>query len=332
MIILAIESSCDETSAAIMRDGVLLSHLVATQTIHEQYGGVVPELASRAHEQNIVPVVQETLKKANLQFSDLQAVAFTQGPGLLGALLVGASYAKSLAWALNVPLIAVNHLKAHVLAHFIEKPSPSFPFLCLTVSGGHTQILLVQSPINMQILGQTQDDAVGEAFDKAAKLLGLPYPGGRWIDHYAQTGNALAYSFPTSQLKDLDFSFSGMKTSFLYFLQKHLTTQPDFITQNLNDICASYQQALINVLLTKLKLAVAQTGIKEVALAGGVSANSALRKQLQALGEHEGWQTYIPKFEYCTDNAAMIAMTAHFMAQENVLADLEVQALPRLPF
>ncbi len=332
MIILAIESSCDETSAAIMENGVLRSHLIATQAIHTQYGGVVPEFASRAHEENIVPVVQETLKQANLQLSDIQAIAFTQGPGLLGALLVGTSYAKSLAWALKVPLIAVNHLKAHVLAHFIEDEKPTCPFLCLTVSGGHTQIVLVHTPTKMQIIGQTQDDAVGEAFDKAAKLLGLPYPGGRWIDHHAKNGNPNAYQFPTTPQPDLNFSFSGIKTSFLYFLQKQIKANPQFVEVNLPDICASYQQALVSMLLHKVKLAAKQHHIKQIAIAGGVSANSALRSQLLDLGVAKGWKTFIPKFEYCTDNAAMIAMSAHFKYLEQDFEGLSTEAAPRLSF
>ncbi|WP_192821138.1 tRNA (adenosine(37)-N6)-threonylcarbamoyltransferase complex transferase subunit TsaD [Rufibacter sp. LB8] len=310
--ILAIESSCDETSASVIQNGRVLSNIVATQAIHEQYGGVVPELASRAHQQNIIPVVSQALQKANIAKSQLDAVAFTRGPGLLGALLVGCSFAKSFALGLNLPLIEVNHMQAHILAHFIDEPAPSFPFLCLTVSGGHTQIVLVKSHLDMEVLGQTTDDAVGEAFDKSAKLLGLPYPGGPMLDKLAATGDPTKFTFPIVNLPGYDFSFSGIKTSILNFVKKNSAAQPDFIKENLADICASIQSALIQTLMKKLHLAAKETGIKEIAIAGGVSANSGLRATLQEASKKYGWNVYLPAFEYCTDNAAMIAMSAHF--------------------
>ncbi|RRB02603.1 tRNA (adenosine(37)-N6)-threonylcarbamoyltransferase complex transferase subunit TsaD [Larkinella rosea] len=330
MTILAIESSCDETSAAVSVNGKIQSNVVATQLIHEQYGGVVPELASRVHQQRIVPVVDRALSEANIQKNAVNAVAFTRGPGLLGSLLVGTSFAKAFALALDIPLIEVHHMQAHVLAHFIdEQHSPRFPFLCLTVSGGHTQIVQVRDYLDMEIIGQTQDDAVGEAFDKTAKLLNLPYPGGPLIDRYAQQGNPLAFPFPTVDMPGLDFSFSGIKTAFLYFLQKQVKANPDFIAQNLPDICASIQQTLIKILLTKLRKAARQTGIREIALAGGVSANSGLRSTLTTMGQEEGWNVYIPKFEYCTDNAAMIAMAAHFKYLKGEFTSQDVSPLPR---
>ncbi len=289
-----------------------MSNIVATQAIHEQYGGVVPELASRAHQQNIIPVVSQALQKANIAKSQLDAVAFTRGPGLLGALLVGCSFAKSFALGLNLPLIEVNHMQAHILAHFIDEPAPSFPFLCLTVSGGHTQIVLVKSHLDMEVLGQTTDDAVGEAFDKSAKLLGLPYPGGPMLDKLAATGDPTKFTFPIVNLPGYDFSFSGIKTSILNFVKKNSAAQPDFIKENLADICASIQSALIQTLMKKLHLAAKETGIKEIAIAGGVSANSGLRATLQEASKKYGWNVYLPAFEYCTDNAAMIAMSAHF--------------------
>jgi N6-L-threonylcarbamoyladenine synthase len=335
--ILAIESSCDETSAAVLADGTLLSNVIATQLIHEQYGGVVPELASRAHQQHILPVVERALADANIPKTDLSAIAFTRGPGLLGSLLVGTSFAKAMALGLQIPLIEVNHMQAHVLAHFIDEPGtsrdkPTFPFLCLTVSGGHTQIVRIDSPLEMAIIGQTQDDAVGEAFDKSAKLLGLPYPGGPLIDKYAKEGNPMAYRFPMSEMPDLNFSFSGIKTAILYFLRDHLKTNPDFITLNLPDICASIQHTLIQILLKKVKRAAQETGIRQIAVAGGVSANSGLRASLTKLGDELGWRVYIPQFEYCTDNAAMIAMAAKFKYDQGDFTAQDVSPLPRMSF
>jgi len=328
--LLAIESSCDETSASVIVNGQVLSNIIATQDIHYKYGGVVPELASRAHQQNIVPVVQEALTKANIDKNALQAVAYTQGPGLLGALLVGCSFAKSLAFALNIPLIAVDHMQAHVLAHFIEEPKPVFPFLCLTVSGGHTQIVLVESALNMKVIGQTQDDAVGEAFDKTAKMLGLPYPGGPLVDKYAKEGHGQAFQFSKSNVSGLDFSFSGIKTSILYFLKDKTKNNSNFIEENLKDLCASIQESLVNMLMDKLIKASEATGINQIAIAGGVSANSGLRTRLEALGKEKNWTVFIPKFEYCTDNAAMIAMAGHFRFQEGIFEDLGSISNPRL--
>lgn len=335
MIILAIESSCDETSAAVIDNGLVRSNVVATQLVHEQYGGVVPELASRAHQQRIVPVVDRALADAGVRKTDLSAVAFTRGPGLLGSLLVGASFAKALALALDIPLIEVHHMQAHVLAHFIEDqkdslPKPAFPFLCLTVSGGHTQIVRVDGPLDMHIIGQTQDDAVGEAFDKTAKLLNLPYPGGPLIDRYAREGNPLAYRFPAVDMPGLDYSFSGIKTAFLYFLRDKTRENPNFVTENLPDICASIQHTLVQILLTKLRRAARETGIREIALAGGVSANSGLRQALTEMGKAENWNVYIPRFEYCTDNAAMIAMVAHFKYLDGEFTSQEVSPMPRM--
>lgn len=330
--LLALESSCDETSAAIIQDGKLLANVIATQAVHESYGGVVPELASRAHQQHIVPVVQEVLKKAKLELPDLQAIAVTEGPGLMGALLVGVNFAKGLALALQKPLIGVHHMKAHVLAHFIEDPKPQFPFLCLTVSGGHTQLVKIDSPLEMTVLGETLDDAVGEAFDKTAKLIGLPYPGGPLIDKYAQLGNSEAFSFAKHQRDDLNFSFSGIKTSIRYFLEKEYRKDEHFVTQNLNDICASVQNNLVTALLTQLEKAVEQTGITDVAIAGGVSANSSLRARLTALGQAKGWNTFIPKFEYCTDNAGMIAMAAHYLYEAGEFREQNLKPNPRLAF
>lgn len=312
IIILAIESSCDDTAAAIIRNGKILANKVASQSIHELYGGVVPELASRAHQQNIVPVVEIALKEANIILKDLSAIAFTKGPGLIGSLMVGCSFAKSLALSLNIPLIGIHHMEAHVLAHFIDDPKPSFPFLCLTVSGGHTQIVKMNDYFSFEILGKTIDDAAGEAFDKAAKILGLPYPGGPLVDQYAQSGNPDKFKFPQPQIPELGFSFSGLKTSFLYFIQKQEKDNPNFIGENLADLCASIQKAIILHLMKKIIKASVQTEIKEIALAGGVSANSALRKTILEEGAKNNWLTYIPAFEYCTDNAAMVAMAAHF--------------------
>ena len=313
--LLAIESSCDETAASVIVDGKILSNFIANQTVHEKFGGVVPELASRAHMENIVPVVDAALQKAfpeltrNEQLAQFNAIAFTQAPGLIGSLLVGAQFAKSMALALNIPLIAVHHMQAHVLANLIDDPKPNFPFLCLTVSGGHTQIVKCNSASEMHILGETIDDAAGEAFDKISKLLGLPYPGGPVLDKLAQLGNPKAFVFAKPQVPNLDFSFSGLKTSVLYFLQKQ---SPEFIQENLNDLCASVQFTIIEILLKKLKKAMQETGIKEVCIAGGVSANSGLRKAMEQLGKDTNSATFLPKFEYCTDNAAMIAITAHF--------------------
>jgi N6-L-threonylcarbamoyladenine synthase len=330
--ILSIESSCDETSAAVISNGKIRSNIVATQVIHEKYGGVVPELASRAHQQHIVPVVEKALQEAKVSKKDLNAIAFTRGPGLLGALLVGSSFAKALALGLKIPLIEVHHMHAHVLAHFIEEPAPTFPFLCLTVSGGHTQIVLVKSALEMEIIGETQDDAVGEAFDKTAKLLNLPYPGGPLVDKYAQQGNPLAFTFPLSEMPGLNFSFSGIKTAILYFLQDKTRKNPQFVEENLTDICASVQHTLIKMLLQKLRKAAKQTGISEIAIAGGVSANSGLRKSLLEMGEKERWNVYIPRFEYCTDNAAMIAMAAHFKYEKGEFCEQTVSPMPRMAF
>lgn len=330
--ILAIESSCDDTSAAVLLDGKMLSNVTASQKIHEEYGGVVPELASRAHQQNIVPVVHQALAKANIDKKELSAIAFTRGPGLLGSLLVGTSFAKSLALGLNIPLIEVNHMQAHILAHFIEEESyskPNFPFLAMTISGGHTQIVKVQSYFDMYVIGETLDDAVGEAFDKTAKLLGLPYPGGHLIDKYAQQGNPKAFAFPKPKVEGLNFSFSGLKTAILYFIQKQEKENPNFVKENLEDICASIQYTIINILIDKLKKAVKETGIKEVAIGGGVSANSGIRKALKETEKKYGWTTYVPKFEYCTDNAGMIAIVGYFKYLEGKFTDQKVVATAR---
>jgi len=335
--ILAIESSCDETSASVCLDGKILSNYIANQTVHEKYGGVVPELASRAHMQNIVPVVDAALKAAHYNLSGIDAIAFTQAPGLIGSLLVGTQFAKSLALALDKPLIAVHHMQAHVLANLIPERKPAFPFLCLTVSGGHTQIVLCESPNKLKVIGQTIDDAAGEAFDKSAKLLGLPYPGGPLIDKYAATGDAKKYKFPEPQIPGLNFSFSGLKTSILYFLKNAGTSnvykeefladeaeQKKFIQDNLADICASIQNRIVSILLNKVKKAAQETGITNICLAGGVSANSGLRKAFVELGEKMHWQTFIPAFEYCTDNAAMIAITGYYKYLEKDFAGLSV--------
>src|SRR5688572_17910093 len=306
--ILAIESSCDETAASVCSDGKILSNVIANQTVHAQYGGVVPELASRAHMQNIVPVVDTALKQAATTLQELNAIAFTKAPGLIGSLLVGSQFAKSLALSLNIPIIGVHHMQAHVLANLIDEPKPSFPFLCLTVSGGHTQIVKCVSPYELTVIGETMDDAAGEAFDKSAKLLGLPYPGGPLIDTYAAKGNASRFSFPEPQIPGLDFSFSGLKTAILYFLREATQKDENFMLNHLNDICASIQQRIVSILMNKLKRASLETGIKEICIAGGVSANSGLRTSLIEMGINEGWKTYIPAFQYCTDNAAMIAI------------------------
>jgi N6-L-threonylcarbamoyladenine synthase len=330
-VILAIESSCDETSAAVITNGKVLNNIIASQTVHQKYGGVVPELASRAHQRNIVMVVEDALKSANVKQSQLDAIAFTRGPGLMGSLLVGTSFAKGMALGLGKPLIEVNHLQAHVLSHFIDDPKPSFPFLCLTVSGGHTQIIVVRDYLNMEVIGETQDDAVGEAFDKAAKIMGLPYPGGPLIDSYAQKGNPMAFKFPQTFMPGLDFSFSGIKTAFLYFLRDQKIKDPNFVENNLFDICASLQHHLVKMLLDRVAEASEQTGIKEVAIAGGVSANSGLRNSLQQLAKTKNWKVYIPAFEYCTDNAAMIAMAAHFKFLQGEFCALDVSPLARMP-
>lgn len=309
--ILAIESSCDDTAAAVVRDGTVLSNCVANQEVHRLYGGVVPEVASRAHQANIIPVVDLALKKAGVAAGDINAVAFTRGPGLMGSLLVGVSFAKGFALSYDLPMIAVNHMQAHILAHFAEAPKPKFPFLCLTVSGGHTQIVLVRDYLNMEVLGQTIDDAAGEAFDKTGKMLGLDYPAGPLIDQLAAQGQA-RFPFPEPVVPGLNFSFSGLKTAVLYFLQKEKAANPSFVPENLADICASIQSGIVTILLKKLRKAARQTGVKEIAIAGGVSANSGLRRGLAAMGEKEGWQTYIPAFQYCTDNAGMIGVAAHY--------------------
>lgn len=327
--ILAIESSCDETSASVIQDSKILSNIIANQKIHELYGGVVPELASREHQKNIIPVVLSALDTAKIHKNQLDAIAFTRGPGLLGALLVGVSFAKSMALSLNIPLIEVNHMQAHVLAHFIGESKPIFPFLCLTVSGGHTQIVLVRDYLDMEVIGQTQDDAVGEAFDKTAKLLGLPYPGGPLIDKYAQEGNPLAFPFPKSEMPDLNFSFSGIKTAILYFLQNNTQKNPQFIQENLKDICASVQYSLVEILMQKLRKASKQTNIKEISIAGGVAANSGLRNALQTEAKKYNWNIYIPDFQYCTDNAAMIAMVAHYKYLAKDFCEQNVGALAR---
>lgn len=332
--ILGIESSCDETSASICIDGKIFSNIIANQAIHEQYGGVVPELASRAHIQNIVPVIDAALRKANTDtegypLQNLSAIAFTQAPGLIGSLLVGTQFAKSLALSLDIPLIGVHHMQAHVLANLIGEPHPGFPFLCLTVSGGHTQIVLCRSPSELQVLGETIDDAAGEAFDKSAKLLGLPYPGGPLIDKYAQQGNPMRFSFPEPQVPGLDFSFSGLKTSILYFLKEQTTRDPGFVEKNLSDICASVQQRIVTILLNKLKTAAAETNISEVCIAGGVSANSGLRRSFEELGHKLHWKTYIPAFEYCTDNAAMIALAGYHKYLAKDFVDLSATPTAR---
>lgn len=324
--ILAIESSCDETAASVCKDGEILSNVIASQSVHEQYGGVVPELASRAHMQNIVPVVDQALIQAGSKLSDLSAVAFTQAPGLIGSLLVGTQFAKSLSLSLQIPLIAVHHMQAHVLANLIPENRPSFPFLCLTVSGGHTQIVLAKSAHELEVIGETIDDAAGEAFDKTAKLLGLPYPGGPLIDRYAKLGDPLKFKFAEPQIPELNFSFSGLKTSVLYFLQKQ---EPGFIETNKNDLCASVQHTIVQILLKKLAKAVQQTNVKQVCIAGGVSANSGLRNGLIEMGQKRGWKTFIPDFSYCTDNAAMIAITAYHKFQQGDFVSLSVNPSAR---
>lgn len=327
VFILAIESSCDDTAAAVLQNEKVLSNVVANQSIHTQYGGVVPELASRAHQQNIVPVIDAALRESNIKKEQLSAIAFTQGPGLMGSLLVGSSFAKSMALALQIPIIAVNHMQAHVLAHFIDEngfEKPSFPFLALTISGGHTQIIKVNDFFDMKIIGQTTDDAVGEAFDKSAKILGLPYPGGPLIDKYAQLGNPKAFGFTKPKVPALDFSFSGLKTQILYFIQKKKLENPNFVDENLNDICASIQYTIIEILMDKLKLAVKETGITQITIGGGVSANSGIRNTLAEAEKKYGWKTFVPKFEYTTDNAAMIGIVGY---QKFLSANFETSAV-----
>lgn len=334
IVILGIESSCDDTSAAVLVGRQVKSNLIAGQKVHETFGGVVPELASRAHQQNILPVVDTALKQAGLTIKDVDAIAFTRGPGLMGSLVVGTSFAKSLALALNIPLLDVNHMHAHVLAHMIEDGTtcPSFPFLCLTVSGGHTQIVRVQSPLDLEVIGSTIDDAAGEAFDKIAKIIGLPYPGGPFVDRLAAEGNPLAFTFSEPQIKDYDYSFSGLKTSVLYFLQKASKENPNFIEENKADLCASVQHTILNILFKKLIKAAKETGINQIAIAGGVSANKGLRNRLLETGKKEGWEVYIPSFEFCTDNAAMIAIAGKFLHENGIFADQTVSANPRLNF
>ncbi len=329
IILLAIESSCDETSAAVIINGEVKSNIVSTQIIHEKYGGVVPELASRAHQQHILPVVNAALKQANITKKEVRAVGFTRGPGLLGSLLVGTSFAKGFTLANNIPLIEVNHMQAHILAHFIDSPKPTFPFICLTVSGGHTQLVLVKNYLDMEVIGETLDDAVGEAFDKGAKMLGLPYPGGPMIDKHAAEGNPKAFEFPISNIKDLDFSFSGLKTSLLYFLQRNVKDDAQFIEKNLNDICASFQFALITSLTRKLKKATKANKITQIAIAGGVAANSGLRKALLQMAEKQRWEVFFPQIQYCTDNAAMIAIATHYKFLEGIYTEQNISPLPR---
>jgi N6-L-threonylcarbamoyladenine synthase len=335
VFILAIESSCDDTAAAVLHNDKVLSNVVANQLIHNQYGGVVPELASRAHQQNIVPVIDAALRKANVQKEQLTAIAFTQGPGLMGSLLVGSSFSKSLSLALQIPLIAVNHMHAHILAHFIDEEGfdkPEFPFLALTISGGHTQIVKVNGFFDMEIIGETTDDAVGEAFDKSAKILGLPYPGGPLIDKYAKEGNPKAFAFTKPKVPGLDFSFSGLKTAILYFIQKKKLENPNFIEENLNDICASIQYTIIEILMDKLKLAVKETGIKQIAIGGGVSANSGIRTRLKESESKYGWKTFVPKFEYTTDNAAMIGIVGYQKYLSNRFETQAVVSKARIQF
>lgn len=329
IVILGIESSCDDTSAAVLKDGVILSNVIASQKVHEEYGGVVPELASRAHQQNIIPVVDQAIKKAGININDISAIAFTRGPGLLGSLLVGTSFAKGFALASGAPLIEINHLQGHVLAHFIKETAdqntaPHFPFLCLLVSGGNSQIIIVKDHLQMEVIGQTIDDAAGEAFDKCAKVMGLPYPGGPIIDKLAFQGNPDAFKFSKPRIAGLDYSFSGLKTSFLYFIRDHIAQDPDFIKKNQKDLCASLQKSVIDILMDKFILAAKQTGINEVAVSGGVSANSGLRNRLQEEAVKHKWILHVPKFSFTTDNAAMIAITGHykFLAGEFVGQDV----------
>ncbi len=331
-IILGIESSCDDTSASICVNGKICSNIIASQVIHQKYGGVIPELASRVHQQNIIPAVHQAIADAKIHKNDIDAVAFTRGPGLLGSLIVGTSFAKAFALANALPLIEVNHMQAHILAHFIDENKPSFPFICLTVSGGHTQIVLVKDYFDMEIVGQTTDDAAGEAFDKTAKMLGLPYPGGPLIDKYAKEGNKFAFKFPEPQVQGLDFSFSGLKTSIMYFVRDRLKEDPDFLQNNLVDVCASVQERIITILLNKLKKAAVQFDIKNIAIAGGVSANSGLRTALDQAAEELNWNVFIPKFEYCTDNAAMIAIAGHYKFLNQDFVGQDVAPMARMKF
>ena len=337
-IILGIESSCDETSASVCIDGKIVSNIIANQTIHQNYGGVVPELASRVHQQNIIPTVHQAICDAKISKKDIDAVAFTRGPGLLGSLLVGVSFAKAFALGLNIPLIEVNHMQAHILAHFIPKKNienykvPTFPFLCLTVSGGHTQIVLVKDYFDMEIIGETLDDAAGEAFDKTAKILGLPYPGGPLIDKYAQSGNPKAYLFTEPKIPDLNFSFSGLKTAILYFVRDNLKRDPDFLSNNMNDVCASVQSRIVSILINKVKKAAQLHNINQIAIAGGVSANSGLRTALLAEAETQQWKVFIPDFEYCTDNAAMIAIAGYHKFLNKDFVGQDVAPLARMVF
>lgn len=331
-IILGIESSCDDTGAAIIRKRKILSNVIANQKVHQTYGGVVPELASRAHQKNMVPVIDQALKQAGIQARDLNAIAYTRGPGLMGSLLVGSSFAKSLSLALNIPLIEVNHMQAHILAHFIDDANetpPTFPFLCLTVSGGHTQIVKVTDYFEMEVLGETIDDAAGEAFDKAGKILGLDYPAGPIIDRLAKEGNPTKFQFSKPKVDGLNFSFSGLKTSILYFVQKETKKNANFIQENLVDLCASIQSTIVEILVDKVQLAVEQTAIKNVAIAGGVSANSELRLQLRMLSEEKNWMVFIPKFEYTTDNAAMIAMTGELKFEAEIFSEITTQSVAK---
>jgi N6-L-threonylcarbamoyladenine synthase len=329
LVILGIETSCDETAAAVLIDGRIASNVVATQAIHVKYGGVVPEMASRLHQAHITPVVHEALQKAGVGKRELSAIAFTRGPGLIGCLLVGSSFAKAMALTLDIPLIAVNHMQAHIHAHFIEDPKPNFPFLCLTVSGGHTQLVVARDYLDMHILGQTIDDAAGEAFDKTAKMLGLPYPGGPLMDKYARAGNPQAFSFPEPRAHGYDFSFSGLKTSVLYFLRERQKVEPNFSATHLPDLCASIQHTIVGTLVKKLISASEALGIKEIGIAGGVSANSLLRSEVERVGKELGWSTYIPRFEYCTDNAAMIAMTGLIKYRAGEFSDQTVSPTAR---
>jgi N6-L-threonylcarbamoyladenine synthase len=331
LIILGIESSCDETSASVCVNGEILSNVTATQAIHEQYGGVIPEVASRIHQQNIIPVVDAALAKAKIRKNDITAVAFTQGPGLMGALLVGTSFAKAFALALGVPLIGINHMQAHILAHFIDEPKPSFPFICLTVSGGHTQIVLVKDYFEMEVLGETTDDAAGEAFDKTAKILGLPYPGGPLIDKYAQTGNPNRFTFTEPQIPQYNFSFSGLKTQILYFVQQHQKANPNFVTENLADICASIQSRIVSILINKLKKATIDYGITRISVAGGVSANSGLRNAIETLAKDNNWEFYLPAFQYCTDNAGMVAIAGFHKYHAGKFLSQSAVPLARMP-
>ncbi len=335
LILLGIESSCDDTSAAIIKDTIILSNVVAGQEIHTKYGGVVPELASRAHQQNIIPVVQQAIAQAGIQKEEIAGVAFTRGPGLLGSLVVGTSFAKAFALAQDIPMLDVNHMYGHVLAHFIggeAKKKPTFPFICLTISGGHTQLVLVKDHLSIEVIGTTIDDAAGEAFDKTAKLLGFPYPGGPLIDKYAQVGDASKYTFAKPNMQNYDYSFSGLKTSILYFLQKEMKVDPAFVEQEMQHICASVQQSIIDILFVKLVKASKDLGINQIAIAGGVSANSGVRKRLQEEGLKHHWDVFIPEFQYCTDNAAMIAITGYYMYQQGLFADQSISATARLTF